>query len=141
MKQTSNNKAGFPRLILWIEGEGGLLTTSATGTSTFSAAFHVIVIDASGCFLHTGFQFANPVADTKSKAAARPFTATLRQEVYALRMIVIASVLLKYIIAVQVQAQTFFFHERTADPQTIIIITGTFSLQVNVRSTTATIQT
>ena len=41
-----------------------LLTTSATGVSSASAAFHIIITNASGSFLHAGFQFSDPVADT-----------------------------------------------------------------------------
>ena len=54
-----------------------LLTTSATGVSSASTAFHIIITNASGSFLHAGFQFSDPVADTDSKATARPFAAAL----------------------------------------------------------------
>ena len=105
----------------------GLLTTSSTCIPTFAATtFHIVIIDASGSFLHTSFQFTNPVADADSKATTRPLAAALRQEVYAFRMIVIASVFLKYITAIHIQAQTLIFQERTARTQTIIIIAGTF---------------
>ena len=54
-----------------------LLTTSATGVSSASAAFHIIIANASGSFLHTSFQFTNPVADADSKATTRPLAAAL----------------------------------------------------------------
>ena len=54
-----------------------LLTTSATGVSSASAAFHIIITNASGSFLHAGFQFSAPVADTASNAAARPVASAL----------------------------------------------------------------
>ena len=77
-----------------------LLTTSATGVSSASAAFHIIITNASGSFLHAGFQFSDPVADTDSKATARPFATALLHEVGSFRMVVVAPVFFKDVITI-----------------------------------------
>ena len=59
-----------------------LLTTSATGVSSASAAFHIIIANASGSFLHAGFQLTDTIAEADTEATARIAAAILRQEVF-----------------------------------------------------------
>ena len=77
-----------------------LLTTSSTGVSSASAAFHIIITNASGSFLHAGFQFSDPVADTDSKATTRTFADALCHEVGRFRMVVVATVFFKDVITI-----------------------------------------
>ena len=55
-------------------------------------------------------------------------------------MTVIRPVLLKNIVAIQVQRETVILQERTIQSDAVILIAGTFSLQTDLRSTPAPIQ-
>ena len=118
----------------------GLLTTSATRVSTFSATFHIIIVDAARSFLHTGFQLSKPIADTKAEIPARIFTRTFRDKVNSFRVIIVSSLFLYDIATINIQIKTFFFQERTAQPQAIIIISRTSSLQTDTRCTSPSVQ-
>ena len=61
----------------------GLLTTSTTGVSTSSAAtFHIVIVDASCGFLHTGFQLTDAIANTYTKTLTSIFIPTILYKAY-----------------------------------------------------------
>ena len=80
----------------------GLLATSTTGVSA-SSAFDIVIVNASGCFLHTRLQLPEPVTDTKSIIPVRIFVRTSRHKVLPFSMTVVRSVFLHKIVTIDIQ--------------------------------------
>ena len=73
------------------------------GVSSASAAFHIIITNASGSFLHARLQFSNPIADTESIIPVRIFTGASRHKVLSLSMIIVCPVFLHKVVTIDIQ--------------------------------------
>ena len=106
----------------------GLLTTSATSVSTSSAAtFHIVIVDASCGFLHTGFQLSKPIADTETVISARIFARTLRNKVSPFCVIIVSSVFfLQYYCKKHSKRDVLLSRKERLNPKLIIIIPDPF---------------
>ena len=89
----------------------------------------------------TRFRFTNPIAVDDSEATTRPLDPALRQEFWATRLWVIASVIFNSITVLHIPAQILLFRESTARSKTSVVVEWTSSPEVKSGRPTDTFRT
>lgn len=117
------------------------LSGAGIAAGTVSAGFDIIVIDASGRFLHLRLELSEPPTDADAEVAGGVFAFAPRAEGISQRFAAVCLVFLEDIAGVDGDIQSIFFQERAAQPDAIEMVGRAFALQRDTRCAASAIET
>ena len=112
----------------------------SSALAAIASGLHIIVLDASGGFLHLCLEFAETPTDAHAHIAVGRFVFAPRAEGIGQGFTAIRLVFLEDIAGTDRDVQPIFFQERAAQPDAIEIVRRTFALQGNIRRTASAIK-